>query len=42
VGQCLGPLVAGALADSASGIAAGLAASATLLVGGAAVALFQR
>jgi hypothetical protein len=42
VGQCLGPLAAGALADSAAGIATGLAASAALLVAGAGAAALQR
>jgi hypothetical protein len=42
VGQCLGPLAAGALADSAAGIATGLALSAALLVAGAVAAAFQR
>ena len=42
IGQCLGPIAAGALADSAFGIATGLALSAALLVAGAAAAAFQR
>jgi predicted MFS family arabinose efflux permease len=42
LGQCAGPIASGALADSAAGIATGLAASAILLVAGAAVALCQR
>ena len=41
VGQCLGPLAAGALADNAAGIATGLAASAALLVAGAGAAALQ-
>ena len=42
VGQCLGPIAAGMHADSAPGIATGLAASAVLLVAGAAIAPLQR
>jgi predicted MFS family arabinose efflux permease len=42
IGQCAGPLASGYLADTAAGIATGLAASAVLLVAGAAISFFQR
>lgn len=40
-GQCVGPVLAGVLSDQASGVRAGLAASAIVLAVGAAVALAQ-
>jgi predicted MFS family arabinose efflux permease len=40
--QCAGPIVTGALADATGTLAAGLAASALLLLAGAAIALLQR
>lgn len=42
IGQCAGPLASGYLADTAAGIATGLAASALLLVAGAVISFFQR
>ena len=41
-GQCLGPVLAGALADHPAGLEAGLYVSASLLAIGSIVALAQR
>ena len=42
LGQCLGPVLAGALSDSASGLRAGMLLSVVLLAGAAVLALRQR
>lgn len=42
IGQCAGPVLAGALADTSSGITAGMLMSVVILAAAAAVALLQR
>jgi len=42
LGQCLGPLLAGSVADTAAGVRAGLALSVAILALGAIIALLQR
>lgn len=42
LGQCLGPILAGVLSDSATGLRAGMLVSVTLLAGAAVISLSQR
>lgn len=42
IGQCIGPVLAGAVSDGPHGVLAGLALSVAIILAGAVIALFQR